>query len=98
MTLELVFQYLSYVIFSYNNIEITVAKVIQVPLIVFAMWFVVTRIGRLIRKTLLARKMNPDAVLLFTRIYLVLSIAILVFTSLEVLNIPLTAFEQPEVP
>ncbi len=92
MTLELVFQYLSYVIFSYNNIEITVAKVIQVPLIVFAMWFVVTRIGRLIRKTLLARKMNPDAVLLFTRIYLVLSIAILVFTSLEVLNIPLTAF------
>lgn len=92
MTLELVFQYLSYVIFSYNNIEITVAKVIQVPLILFAMWFVVTRIGRLIRKTLLARKMNPDAVLLFTRIYLVLSIAILVFTSLEVLNIPLTAF------
>ena len=46
----------------------------------------------LIRKTLLARKMNPDAVLLFTRIYLVLSIAILVFTSLEVSILPLTAF------
>ena len=44
MTLELVFQYLSYVIFSYNNIEITITKVIQVPLILFAMWFVVTRI------------------------------------------------------
>jgi len=42
MTLELVSQYLSYVIFSYNNIEITVAKVIQVPLILFAMWFAVT--------------------------------------------------------
>ena len=92
MTLELVSQYLAYVIFSYNDIEITVAKVIQVPLILFVMWFVVTRIGRLIRRTLLARKMNPDVVLLFTRIYLVLSIAILVFTSLEVLNIPLTAF------
>ncbi|CAM4317856.1 mechanosensitive ion channel family protein [Pseudoalteromonas ostreae] len=92
MTLELISHYLSYVIFSYNNIEITVAKVIQVPLILFAMWFVVKWIGRLIRKTLLARNMNPDAVHLFTRIYLVLSIAILIFTSLEVLNIPLTAF------
>ena len=61
MTLELVFQYFSYVIFSYNNIEITITKVIQVPLILFAMWFVVTHNGRLIHKTLLARKMNPDA-------------------------------------
>lgn len=92
MTLEQIYHYLSFVLFSYGEVNITVAKVIQVPLIIFAMWFLVTRIGRLIKKTLLARKMSPDAVLLFTRIYLVLSIAILIFTSLEVLNIPLTAF------
>ena len=92
MTLEQIYHYLSFVLFSYGEVNITVAKVIQVPLIIFAMWFLVTRIGRLIKKTLLARKMSPDAVLLFTRMYLVLSIAILIFTSLEVLNIPLTAF------
>lgn len=92
MNLEHISHTLSYVLFTYGDISITVAKVIQVPLILFAMWFVVTRTGRLIKKTLLARKMNPDAVLLFTRIYLVLSIAILIFTTLEVLSIPLTAF------
>lgn len=90
--LEQISHYLSFILFSYGDVQITVAKVIQVPLILFAMWFIVTRTGRLIKNTLLARKMNPDAVLLFTRIYLVLSIAILIFTTLEVLNIPLTAF------
>jgi len=63
-----------------------------VPLILFTMWVVVTQIGKLIKKSLLARKMSPDAVHLFTRFYFILSIAILLFTSLEVLNIPLTAF------
>ena len=92
MTLEQLNQMLSFVLFSYNDVQITVVKIIQIPLILFTMWFVVTRIGKLIKKSLLKRKMNPDAVLLFTRIYFILSITILIFTSLEVLNIPLTAF------
>ena len=92
MTLEQINQYLAFVIFTYNDVNITLAKVIQVPLILFAMWFVVTRIGKLIKKTLLAKKISQDAVHLFTRIYFILSIAILIFTSLEVLSIPLTAF------
>ena len=92
MTLEQINQYLAFVIFTYNDVNITVAKVIQVLLILFAMWFVVTRIGKLIKKTLLAKKISQDAVHLFTRIYFILSIAILIFTSLEVLSIPLTAF------
>lgn len=92
MTLEQINQYLAFVIFTYNDVNITVAKVIQVPLILFVMWFVVTRIGKLIKKTLLAKKISQDAVHLFTRIYFILSIAILIFTSLEVLSIPLTAF------
>ncbi|MEL0633313.1 mechanosensitive ion channel domain-containing protein [Pseudoalteromonas carrageenovora] len=92
MTFDEINHYLAFVIFTYNDVNITVAKVIQVPLILFAMWFLVTRIGKLIKKTLLAKNISQDAVHLFTRIYFILSIAILIFTSLEVLNIPLTAF------
>ncbi|WP_213608713.1 mechanosensitive ion channel domain-containing protein [Pseudoalteromonas sp.] len=92
MNIEQINDILGFVLFSYNDVHITAAKVIQVPLILFTMWFVVTRIGKLIKKSLLAQKMSPDAVLLFTRFYFILSIAILLFTSLEVLNIPLTAF------
>ncbi|MEL0647106.1 mechanosensitive ion channel domain-containing protein [Pseudoalteromonas agarivorans] len=92
MTFDEINHYLAFVIFTYNDVNITVAKVIQVPLILFAMWFLVTCIGKLIKKTLLAKNISQDAVHLFTRIYFILSIAILIFTSLEVLNIPLTAF------
>ncbi|ALQ07533.1 mechanosensitive ion channel [Pseudoalteromonas fuliginea] len=92
MTLEHINQILAFVVFSYSDVHITVAKIIKVPLILFAIWFVVTRIGKLIKKTLLAKKLSQDAVHLFTRIYFIISIAILVFTSLEVLSIPVTAF------
>ncbi|AQQ00665.1 MULTISPECIES: mechanosensitive ion channel family protein [Pseudoalteromonas] len=92
MTLEYINQILAFVVFSYSDVHITVAKIIKVPLILFAIWFIVTRIGKLIKKTLLAKKLSPDAVHLFTRIYFIISIAILVFTSLEVLSIPVTAF------
>ncbi|MGO2011300.1 MAG: mechanosensitive ion channel family protein [Pseudoalteromonas sp.] len=83
---------LTYVLFSYNGVQITILKIIQVPLILLLIWFVVARVGRLIRRALLARNLGPDAVHLFTRIYLVITIGVLIFTSLEVLNIPLTAF------
>ncbi|GGE81116.1 MULTISPECIES: mechanosensitive ion channel family protein [Pseudoalteromonas] len=92
MTLADLQSALSFVLFTYNDVQITVLKVIQVPLVLFLMWFVVTWIGRLIKKALLAKNLGPDTVHLFTRIYLVVTIAVLVFTSLEVLNIPLTAF------
>jgi small-conductance mechanosensitive channel len=92
MTLEQINQILAFVVFSYSDVHITVAKIIKVPLILFALWFIVTRIGKLIKRTLLAKKLSQDAVHLFTRIYFIISIAILVFTSLEVLSIPVTAF------
>ncbi len=49
MTLEQLNQMLAFVLFSYNDVQITVVKVIQIPLILFTMWFVVTRIGKLIK-------------------------------------------------
>ena len=83
---------LSFVLFTYGDSAVTVSQVLQVPLLLLLAWFVVTRIGKLIRRTLLARKVAPDAVHLFSRIYLVLAVAIILVTSLEILNIPIKAF------
>ncbi|QYJ86978.1 mechanosensitive ion channel [Shewanella mesophila] len=92
MDWQLVSDFMSYVLFTYSGSPITVSQVLQVPLLLFLAWFVVTRIGKLIRRALYKRKVAPDAVHLFSRIYLVLAIAILLVTSLEILNIPLKAF------
>ncbi|ATC93760.1 mechanosensitive ion channel family protein [Pseudoalteromonas tunicata] len=83
---------LSYILFSYGGTPITVFQVLQVPFSLLLAWFIVTRVGILIRKALLVRKVTPDAIHLFSRIYLVITIAILAITSLEILKIPLTAF------
>ncbi|MCE0558975.1 MULTISPECIES: mechanosensitive ion channel domain-containing protein [unclassified Motilimonas] len=92
MDLELVKNALSFVLFNYSGSPITVAQLMLVPCLLVLTWYLVSRLGRLIRKALQARNVSPDAVHLFSRIYLVLTITILVITSLEVLNIPLTAF------
>ncbi|MCG9697699.1 mechanosensitive ion channel domain-containing protein [Shewanella sp. Isolate11] len=83
---------LSYVLFTYGESPITVSQVLQVPLLLWLAWFVVTRIAKLIRKALQVRKVAPDAIHLFLRIYLVIAIAIILVTTLDILNIPIKAF------
>lgn len=92
MSWQSINELLSFVLFTYDGSPITVSQVLQVPLLLLLAWFVVTRIGKLIRRSLLSRKVAPDAVHLFSRIYLVVAIAVILVTSLEILNIPIKAF------
>jgi small-conductance mechanosensitive channel len=82
----------SYVLFTYDGSPITLLQVLQVPVLLMLAWFIVTRIANIIRAALLARKVAPDAIHLFLRIYLVIAIGIIIVSSLEILNIPLKAF------
>jgi small-conductance mechanosensitive channel len=83
---------LSLVVFTYNDSPITLLQLLQVPLYIFLAWFIITRVGRLIVKALKRRNVGADAIHLFTRMYFIISIAVLIFTCMEILNIPLTAF------
>lgn len=83
---------LSFVVFTYDSSPITLLQIIQVPLYIFLAWFIVSRVGKIIVSALRRRNVSADAVHLFSRMYLVLTIAILVITSMDILNIPLTAF------
>ncbi|GGB58883.1 mechanosensitive ion channel family protein [Shewanella inventionis] len=83
---------LSFVVFTYDNSPITLLQIIQVPLYIFLAWFIVSRVGKIIVSALRRRNVSADAVHLFSRMYLVLTIAILAITSMDILNIPLTAF------
>jgi len=83
---------LSFVVFTYDDSPITMLQLLQVPLYIFLAWFIITRIGRLIVNMLKRRNVGADAIHLFTRMYFIICIALLVFTSMEILNIPLTAF------
>jgi small-conductance mechanosensitive channel len=83
---------LSYVLFTYDGAKITILQLLQVPLFFLAAWFTVTYIAKLLRKALISRKVAPDAIHLFLRIYLIIALAIILVSTLEILNIPIKAF------
>jgi small-conductance mechanosensitive channel len=92
MSLDSILETLSFVVYTYDGSPITLLQILQVPFYILLAWFVVGYIGKLIKKGLKSRNVSADAIHFFSRVYLVLTIAILVFTSMEILNIPLTAF------
>jgi small-conductance mechanosensitive channel len=92
MSLDSILEALAFVVYTYDGRAITLLQILQVPFYILLAWFVVGYIGKLIKKGLKSRNVSADAIHFFSRVYLVLTIAILVFTSMEILNIPLTAF------
>jgi small-conductance mechanosensitive channel len=92
MSLDSILEALAFVVYTYDGSPITLLQILQVPFYILLAWFVVGYIGKLIKKGLKSRNVSADAIHFFSRVYLVLTIAILVFTSMEILNIPLTAF------
>lgn len=66
--------------------------VLLLPIGVFVAYWLLVRLVRFIAAKLLARGVNPDAVHLLKRAMYVLAISLLVFTTLDIVNVPLTAF------
>jgi small-conductance mechanosensitive channel len=85
-------EFFSIVLFTYGDAKITLLQLLQVPLSILLVWFAVSWVGKLIRRGLKARHVSADGIHFFSRLYLMLTIIVLVVTSMEILNIPLTAF------
>ncbi len=83
---------LSLEVFHYGDSIVTVGQIVQLPLLLLLLWLIISRVGKLIKRALIARHVSQDAVHLFGRVYLIVTLLILAFTLMEVLNIPLTAF------
>lgn len=92
MTLEELQEFLSTSLFSVNEFEVTLFHVVVVPLVVILGFILLRVVTHRIAARLERRKVNADAIHLFVRLVYVLGIVVLVFTALELLNIPLTAF------
>ena len=92
MTIEKLQHLLSRSLFSVNDFEITLFHVVVVPLVVIFGFILLRVVTHRIAARLERRKVNADAIHLFVRLVYVLGIVVLVFTALELLNIPLTAF------
>jgi small-conductance mechanosensitive channel len=90
--MERVLEILNLPIITTADQTIVLWQVVFLPMAIFAAYWLSVRMIRFIASRLLARGVNPDAVHLLRRAIYVLAISILAFTTLDILNVPLTAF------
>lgn len=83
---------LSQAVFTIQGQVITVLQLVVMPLLLLLAWFVVSWSAKKLTVVMQNRNMDANFILVFRRLYFVLMAALLVFTLLAWLNVPLTAF------
>lgn len=90
--MESIREFLETRLITISDYDITVAQVLLIPTVILLGFLLLGWLVRLAAHSLLQRGTNPDVVQLIRRGLYVLGIVILVFTALDLLNVPLTAF------
>jgi small-conductance mechanosensitive channel len=79
-------------LFVLSDQSITVGQVLIVPTVIIVGLMLMRWSASFIQKRLAARNVNPDVLHLVKRIFYVVFISVIFITTLDLLNVPLTAF------
>jgi small-conductance mechanosensitive channel len=90
--MEQISKIFSYPLFSFNEQSFTLGQTLLVPIFFFLAYALIKKSCNFFINRLKSRKLDPDLVLLFQRLYFIISLLLLIFTSLAILNVPLGAF------
>ena len=72
--------------------SMTVGQLLLVPMVVLVGWVAIKWSGRILHARLTSREVSPDAIQLISRALPLAAILVLGITTLDLLNVPLTAF------
>ena len=86
------FEFLGKTLIVFGDQSITVGQVIAVPVVVLLGYLLIRWIDRFISARMTAKNVNADVVQLVSRAFYIVGIAVLAITTLDLLNVPLTAF------
>ncbi len=84
--------YMSYILFTYNETDITLGDVLIVPLYIVTAILLIRWSIHFVVKRMHVNKVSPDVVHLVSRLLYVLAVIVVTITTLELINVPLTAF------
>lgn len=90
--MEQINKFLNTTLISLGDIQLTVSQILIVALIVVVGFLLARWIDKRFSSRLTAHKMNADVVHLIRRVFYIVVIVVLIFTVLDLLNVPLTAF------
>ncbi|PMG47380.1 mechanosensitive ion channel domain-containing protein [Shewanella sp. 10N.286.52.B9] len=85
-------QWLNLTVFTVAQQPITLGGLLIIPVIIIVGLFITKLLVKLITKRLTSKKTDPNIIHLLKRILYVIAIAILLITSLDLINVPITAF------
>ncbi len=92
MNLTQINELLSYKLLTVADQAITLGSVLLIPSVLI-MGIIITRwIAKLITKRLVSKKTDPNIIHLLLRMFYVIAMAILLITTLDLINVPITAF------
>ena len=80
------------VIFTLYDETFTLGQLIVIPVVLILGYLSISWLARLITNRLTAHDLQPDVVHLIRRVFYIIALAILFITTLDLLNVPLTAF------
>jgi small-conductance mechanosensitive channel len=80
------------IIFTVSGQEFTLGQLLVIPAVLIIGYLSIRWLARMITRRLLARNMQPDVIHLVRRVFYFIALAILLITTLDLLNVPLTAF------
>jgi small-conductance mechanosensitive channel len=79
-------------VFTLFDYSYTLGNIIMLPLVVLLGWWAIRKLAHISTYRLRKSGASADTIHLFKRIFYILTSALLLFTTLDILNVPLTAF------
>jgi small-conductance mechanosensitive channel len=80
------------VIFTISDQEFTLGQLLIIPTVLIVGYLAISWLARIITRRLVAHNTQPDIVHLIRRVFYIVALAVLAITTLDLLNVPLTAF------
>lgn len=92
MTFEQITAFLNISITSIEDQPITVGDILLIPVLLVIGFFLTKWIVKKITKRLTTQKTDPNVIHLLQRIFYIIAISILIITTLDLIDVPITAF------
>ncbi len=92
ITFQQIKEFFNITLITIDNSQITIGDVLIIPIVLFIIFFITKLFVRQLARRLSAKKIDPNLTHLIQRLIYVIAIIIMVITTLDLLNIPITAF------
>ena len=92
ITFQQIKEFFNITLLTIDNSQITIGDVLIIPILLFIIFFITKLFVRQLARRLSAKKIDPNLTHLIQRLIYVIAIIIMVITTLDLLNIPITAF------